>query len=116
MGGPLYLASSSPRRRALLRAAGVEFTLHPPGVEPAGSGLPAELALLRARHKALDAPTPAQPGWILGVDTVVGDGPREYGKPADLADAGRMLRALRGREHQVYSGHVLVEAKPYCRF
>lgn len=112
MGGQLYLASTSPRRRALLQDAGLSFVLHPPGPEPAGSGSPAELALERARRKALGAPIPDLPGWILGVDTVVGQGPVEFGKPTDAADAARMLRSLRGGEHAVYSGHVLVETHP----
>ena len=96
----------------LLRAAGLQFVLHPPGPEPAGEGRPEDLALERARHKAVTAPAPEQSGWILGVDTVVGHGALEFGKPTDRADAARMLKALRGREHQVYSGHVLVEARP----
>ena len=112
MGGQLYLASTSPRRRDLLRAAGLPFTLHPPGPEPAGEGAPRDLALQRARHKAVGAPAPERPGWILGVDTVVAHGSQEFGKPADRTEAIRMLMALRGREHEVYSGHVLVEAAP----
>lgn len=112
MGGQLYLASTSPRRRALLRDAGLQFVLHLPGPEPMGTGSPAELAIERARHKALGAPTPAAPGWILGVDTVVGQGSREFGKPTDAADAARMLRSLRDGEHLVYSGHALVESHP----
>ncbi len=112
MGGQLYLASTSPRRRDLLRQAGLEFILHPPGPEPAGFGSPAELALLRAREKALGAPVPATPGWILGVDTVVGLGGEEFGKPRDAVDAARILRALRGREHSVFSGHALAESHP----
>lgn len=116
MGGQLYLASTSPRRRDLLRQAGLDFILHPPGPEPDGSGIPADLALMRAREKALGAPAPDLPGWILGVDTVVGLAGKEFGKPTDEADAARMLRALRGREHVVYSGHALVEAHPQTVF
>lgn len=112
MGGQLYLASTSPRRRTLLRAAGLRFVQHPPGPEPAGTGSPAELAIDRARHKALGAPAPASPGWILGVDTVVAQGSREFGKPVDAAEAARMLGILRGDEHLVYTGHALVESHP----
>ena len=47
---------------------------------------------------------------VLGADTeVVLDG-RYLGKPRDVADAARMLRALSGRTHDVVTGLALVEA------
>jgi septum formation protein len=104
----LLLASTSPRRHELLRAAGIAFELHPPGAEPPGEGSPEERARLRARQKALDAPLPAVPAGILGVDTVVAVGAREFGKPSDREDAARMLRALSGGEHRVLTAHCLV--------
>ncbi len=51
MRGTLYLASTSPRRQDLLRAAGLAYVLHPPGPEPAGEGTPRQLAMLRARSE-----------------------------------------------------------------
>lgn len=54
----------------------------------------------------------AAPAIILGADTeVVLDG-RLLGKPQDAADAARMLRALRDREHQVITGLAIVAAGP----
>jgi septum formation protein len=51
----------------------------------------------------------AGPAVVLGADTeVVLDG-RLLGKPRDAADAARMLRHLRGREHQVITGLAIVE-------
>jgi nucleoside triphosphate pyrophosphatase len=51
----------------------------------------------------------AGPAVVLGADTeVVLDG-RLLGKPRDAADAARMLRDLRGREHQVITGLAIVE-------
>jgi septum formation protein len=57
-------------------------------------------------------PPAAGPAVILGADTeVVLDG-RLLGKPRDAADAARMLRDLRGREHEVITGLAIVETGP----
>jgi septum formation protein len=54
----------------------------------------------------------AGPTIILGADTeVVLDG-RLLGKPRDAVDAARMLRDLRGREHEVITGLAIVETGP----
>jgi septum formation protein len=54
----------------------------------------------------------ATPTVILGADTeVVLDG-RLLGKPRDAVDAARMLRDLRGREHEVITGLAVVETGP----
>jgi septum formation protein len=49
-------------------------------------------------------------GLVLGADTVVVLGGRIIGKPADEADARRILLALSGSEHQVLTGVALVDA------
>lgn len=104
----LYLASTSPRRVDLLRAAGIAFQSIEPGDEPLGAGTPRELALLRARSKAHGAKTAGlAPGWVLGVDTVVGLGPTEFGKPVDAGEARRTLLRLSGTTHEVHTAHVL---------
>jgi septum formation protein len=70
------------------------------------------LAKARAVARALPARPPAV---VLGADTeVVLDG-RLLGKPTDADDATRMLRALRGRVHEVITGVALVEAGPSGR-
>ena len=104
---PLILASSSPRRCDLLRAAGVEFTQRPSGIEervlPGES--PEVFVLRMARAKAdqgrLGAPSRC---LVLGCDTVVVAGNRILGKPQDRAEGRRMLRSLMGRSHLVLSG------------
>jgi len=45
---------------------------------------------------------------ILGADTVVALGSEVFGKPADPADARRMLQRLRGRWHEVMTGVAVV--------
>jgi len=65
------------------------------------------VALAKARAVAREV---TEPAFILGADTeVVLDG-HLLGKPGDAADAGRMLKALRGRVHEVITGVALVEA------
>lgn len=105
----LVLASSSPRRRQILAAAGIAHTVRPAEVdESVRDGETPEsyverLALAKARATA------AGPGdLVLGADTVVVIDGRILGKPAGPRDAARMLEALSGREHQVLTGICLL--------
>lgn len=116
VGPDLYLASTSPRRRALLAAACIPFALCEPGPEylPGGGdehtsvdGDPELLARERARRKGLGASLVDPTVPVLAVDTVVDLDGVELGKPSDRADAERMLRQLAGREHRVHTAHCL---------
>jgi septum formation protein len=104
------LASASPRRQALLSAAGFEFDVAAPDVpemRAAGESAPDYVQRL-AREKALAVAKryPSRP--VLGADTeVVLDGD-VLGKPSDATDAARMLRRLAGRTHEVLTGLALV--------
>ena len=108
MSRGLVLASSSPRRRELLAALGIPFSIVTPPVDEAALALemtgasPSELALALARAKAERAPAPAD-AVVLAADTVVALDGRVFGKPADPREAWATLRALRGREHLVVS-------------
>ena len=110
---PLYLASRSPRRRALLAQLG----LHPPlldaavdetpwpGETPADYVRRLALAKAGAGHAALPRGTPS--AVVLGADTsVVVDG-TILGKPRDRNEGLAMLARLAGREHQVLSAVAL---------
>ena len=116
MAPELYLASTSPRRAALLRAAGVRFQLCEPGPEYAPgeghehtslAGDPAAHAVERARRKGEGAAAPDPRVPVLAVDTVVDLDGVELGKPGDAAAAEAMLRRLAGREHRVHTAHWL---------
>lgn len=65
---------------------------------------PAEIAITNACRKALLVSEARRDALILGADTVVALGGRVYGKPSNLRDAARMLRALSGRTHEVVTG------------
>lgn len=104
----LILASASPRRLALLRAAGVEPEVRAVDVQEITGGLPpAELARrnaeLKAQAAAQNLPL-ADDECILAADTVVALENQIFGKPADAVEACQMLAALSGREHSVFSG------------
>ena len=105
---PLILASSSPRRRELLTAAGYRFEVrHPSATAECGlcSGEnPAQLVARMAYQKAADVARDVNHGLILGCDTVAECDGQILGKPACADDARRMLRTLSGRRHRVFSG------------
>jgi nucleoside triphosphate pyrophosphatase len=106
----LVLASASPRRQELLRNAGIPFEVQPTQI--AEGPLPGEgakeCAERLAREKALAVAQHHPQDVVLGADTVVVIDNEILGKPADRADAARMLRMLSGREHQVITGVCLV--------
>lgn len=113
-GPRLVLGSASPRRAALLRQVGVPFEqIVSPVEEPAHeSGTPQEHVVGSARFKARAVAGELGDGRsraiVLGADTVVCLDNQVLGKPVDDGDAARMLRALSGRAHTVYTGVVLV--------
>ncbi|MCG6957442.1 MAG: Maf family protein [Gemmatimonadetes bacterium] len=110
MGSPrLVLASASPRRAELLRRMGLNAEVAPADVDERyleGETPEAHVERL-ARAKAESVAT-GDPGvLVVGGDTVVVDGDRVLGKPADADEAVTMLRGLSGREHRVLSGIAL---------
>lgn len=115
LAGMLYLASQSPRRHELLNLIGVEhgrLDVDVPEVRQPGEP-PADYVNRVAREKAgagLLKVLATPRAVVLGADTEVVLGDVVYGKPADDADAARMLRELSGRTHQVITAVWLVSA------
>ena len=106
------LASASPRRRELVELMG----LHPLKILPAvgeevaepgltGGALAEMLALHKAREVAQSA---GADDIVIGADTIVCLEDTVFGKPHDAEDAARMLRALSGRAHTVYTGVAVI--------
>ena len=115
----IILASASPRRRELLEAAGIPHTVFRMDIDETPdvsrysgeSGLPfpewytRECALVKLRAAADLIYKEERRPVIVAADTVVSpDGERIFGKPADAADAARMLRELSGTDHTVVGG------------
>ncbi len=72
---------------------------------------PGDYVLRLAEDKARAAALHATPGEIVvAADTTVVDGDSLLGKPADAAEATAMLKQLRGRKHQVYTGIAMLES------
>ena len=108
----LVLASASPRRQELLRNAGIQFVVEPADVDE--TPLPDEgarhCAERLAREKALKVWRTHPQDLVLGADTVVVVDGTVLGKPADAADAARMLRMLAARTHEVITGVCMVKS------
>lgn len=108
---PLILASRSPRRLALIRQIGLTVRVDPcdgPEImDPALS--PEKNAELLAVQKAQCTARGVTEGIVLGADTIVVIDGEMLGKPADGADAARMLARLSGRTHTVCTGFALLE-------
>ena len=113
----LILASASPRRRELLTLAGLSFTVEPAHIpeELQPDEPPAVFVQRLALEKAhavwkgrQSDDTAADPLYVIGADTTVMCNGEVLGKPADVADARRMLTLLSGRTHQVLTGVAIV--------
>jgi septum formation protein len=100
----LLLASRSPQRRAILQQLGVRFDVVIPEVEETADGDPRGLVIENALRKA----QAVHGAFVLGVDTTVVLEGRSFGKPRDREEAGRLLRMLSGREHEVWSGIAVI--------
>lgn len=116
----IYLASQSPRRQQLLTQIGVSFELLLPVDAQAAEALEAELPgetpaayvkrvtllkLQAAQHTMQQTQRPSRA--VLCADTTVALGSQILGKPQDSADAVRMLSALSGQTHDVYTAVAL---------
>jgi septum formation protein len=106
-GAPLVLASASPRRLQLLAQVGIE----PAAVDPADidetpgkDETPRRLALRLAEGKAAVVAARRPDAYVLAADTLVAVGRRILNKPADEAEARRMIGLLSGRAHRVMTG------------
>ena len=99
----IILASASPRRAELLRAAGIEFDVMPANAdETVHPGETAEAYVRRVAEAKARAVQPRANGRpVLAADTVVVIDGVILGKPVDRDDATRMLRMLSGRSHEV---------------
>lgn len=110
----LVLASASPRRQELLRAAGIAVTVQPTNLPevPLEGEAPKAFAERLAREKAWAVFKQRPNDFVLGADTIVVVGKEILGKPTDAADAGRMLKMLSGRSHEVTTAVCLMGPRP----
>ena len=107
---PILLASTSPQRRLILDQLGIPYeAIAPEYVEedPPKANV-VRLVREHARGKARSVASKAKERTVLGVDTAVSLGGKIFGKPANAAEAERMLEELSGETHVVVSGLCLL--------
>ncbi|WDM21007.1 Maf family protein [Paenibacillus polymyxa] len=106
----IILASTSPRRKELLAFLRLPFEVVPSHADESTpeSWTPQQIVETLAARKAEAVVNTAsqskEAGLVIGSDTIVVLDGSVLGKPADHADAVRMLTALQGRTHRVYTG------------
>ncbi|HEX5216048.1 MAG TPA: nucleoside triphosphate pyrophosphatase [Vicinamibacterales bacterium] len=102
----LVLASSSPRRRELLSVAGFAIEIDPADIDERErpGETPREYVERLARAKAAAVAARQSGRVIVAADTTVAVDGEILAKPADAADAARMLTLLSGRSHDVFTG------------
>ena len=99
------LASQSPRRAEILRLAGIPFTVRVAAVDEAPQpGERPEHYVCRLAEEKAEAADPGVTETVLAADTTVVIDGAMLAKPADAADARRMIETLSGRVHQVLTG------------
>lgn len=102
---PIILASASPRRREILSSLGIPFEVRPSGADERSLRMEDHLEFVRAaalvKLESVLSAIERQGAYVLAADTIVCVGGERLGKPADEADAVRMLELLVGRAHVV---------------
>jgi septum formation protein len=109
----LILASSSPRRAALLKQIGLDFEIKAGSVdEPPLPGLsPPELVERLAESKAAAVVRDLNDGIVIAADTVVVWQGQILGKPRNGEEAFDMLSKLQGSVHEVFTGVALIDVR-----
>ncbi len=110
----LVLASNSPRRKQLLALGNWNFVVNVADIDEAvlEGETPKEYVLRLAQEKTLAVKDKANvENIIIGSDTTVVVDDTILGKPVDAQEAEKMLRQLRGRTHQVYTGIALYRVR-----
>lgn len=102
---PIILASASPRRREILSSLGIPFEVRPSEADERSLRMEDHLEFVRAaalvKLESVLSAIERQGAYVLAADTIVCIGGERLGKPADEADAVRMLELLVGRAHVV---------------
>jgi septum formation protein len=112
---PFILASASPRRAELLQQLKLDFKVMPSDAKEVFDDnlSPLELCQLNAHRKARAVAKKDPDALVMGADTLVFLDHQIFGKPADAAEARKMLLQLQGRTHQVVTGVSLIHLRAH---
>lgn len=107
----LVLASASPARLRLLRAAGLDPVVRPSGADedvPTGTGASEAVAMLAERKTTAVAGDEPE-SLVLGCDSLFAFGELTMGKPATADEAVSRWYAMRGGQGLLHTGHCLID-------
>lgn len=109
----IVLASSSPRRKMLLKQLGIKFDVISNDIHESieHSLLPEQFAETLALRKAQAVAASLSESIVIGADTIVVDSVGILGKPKDEVDAYRILARLSGQVHRVITGLALISTQ-----
>lgn len=113
----IILGSKSPRRKEILKKAGIEFTVVTKDViEDINETNPEEYAKKTALKKAVAITKEYENDIVICADTIVAIENRILGKPKDKNDARQMITSLSGKTHKVITGVFLGTKNNYTLF
>jgi septum formation protein len=114
----LVLASASPARLAVLRAAGLDPQVIVSGVDEDAFSAEStgELAGVLASAKASAVAASLNDGIVIGCDSMLDLDGRAYGKPADLVEAAARWHEMSGKSGTLYTGHCVIDVASGKRF
>ena len=109
----IILASSSPRRKELLKSLGIAFTVMPSNIEETlnprlGPASQAEQLSQKKANVTLEN-YKGKDIVVIAADSIVVLGPEQLGKPETIEDAKRMLTKLSGKKHSTVTGFTIVD-------
>jgi septum formation protein len=107
----IYLASTSPRRKELLSKHKIRFRIVQPSYDekPIKHLSPSLLVKRHALEKGKSSVSKIRKGIVLSADTIVFRAGQVIGKPKNMLHAVRMLKALQGKWHIVYTGVAIIQ-------
>ncbi len=108
----IILASASPRRRDLLKNAGLRFEIIPSRIQEdafdaSNASDPGAYARTLAEAKVDDVAGSYPDAWVIGADSIVVIRDQILEKPVSEKDARRMLNLLSGNRHRVFTGYAV---------
>ncbi len=109
----LVLASASPRRQNLLKQIGLNFIVHPSGIDENSHPTisPEKYVLELSKKKALEVAKNYTDAIIVSADTIVVLDDKIINKPKSPDEAKQMLKMLSGKTHKVYTGFTILDTK-----
>lgn len=114
---PIILASSSPRRQAILKMLNIPFQVIIPDIDETIFDsenilkIPEQLAIRKTKGVLETIPQDRHVPWVLAADTLINFNNKLYGKPANSEEAFTYIQTLQGKSHEVITSIALYNGK-----